>query len=104
MHPLLQQVLAGAGAATSAEPLSPPETCAIAVAAPMSRRTFGQTVGAAVVGSSVGLGVAGTSKENMVQKPPDELCYLKATQLAAMIRSRQVSAREVMLAHLAQIE
>ena len=33
-----------------------------------------------------------------------ELCFLPATELAAMIRNRQVSAVEVMRAHLAQIE
>ncbi len=33
-----------------------------------------------------------------------ELCFLTATELAAMIRTRQVSAVEVMQAHLAQIE
>jgi len=34
----------------------------------------------------------------------DSLCFLTATKLAAMIRTRQVSCREVMRAHLAQIE
>lgn len=34
----------------------------------------------------------------------DELCFSTATDLAARIRARQVSAREVMEAHLAQIE
>jgi len=33
-----------------------------------------------------------------------ELCFLSATELAAMIRSRRVSAVEIMQAHLAQIE
>src|SRR5215510_2662303 len=33
-----------------------------------------------------------------------ELCFLTATDLAQRIRSREVSAREVMEAHLAQIE
>ena len=35
---------------------------------------------------------------------PKELCFLPAIELAAMIRNRQVSAVEVMQAHLAQIE
>ena len=40
----------------------------------------------------------------LTQGPGDGLCYIDATELAAMIRARQVSAREVMAAHLAQIE
>ncbi|MCH7477829.1 MAG: amidase [SAR324 cluster bacterium] len=36
--------------------------------------------------------------------PDLSLCYLSAVELARMIRERQVSAREVMEAHLAQIE
>ncbi len=35
---------------------------------------------------------------------PSDLCFTPATELAAMIRSKKVSAREVMQAHLAQIE
>jgi amidase len=33
-----------------------------------------------------------------------DLCFMAATDLAALLRSKQVSAREVMQAHLAQIE
>ena len=36
--------------------------------------------------------------------PASELCFLTATELAARIRHRQVSAVEVMQAHIAQIE
>src|SRR6185436_17581013 len=35
---------------------------------------------------------------------PSDLCFTPAIELAAMIRSKKVSAREVMQAHLAQIE
>src|SRR6185503_5954602 len=35
---------------------------------------------------------------------PTDLCFMSARDLAALIRSRQVSAREVMTAHLRQIE
>ena len=35
---------------------------------------------------------------------PDDLCFTSAVDLAAMIRAKKVSAREVMQAHLAQIE
>jgi hypothetical protein len=64
-------------------------------AAPLSRRAFGQTVGAAVISSTLGRGFTGTSRGNMTQTHGDGLCYLEATRLAAMIRSKQVSAREV---------
>jgi amidase len=37
-------------------------------------------------------------------KSRDELCDLDATELAAKIRKKEVSAREVMRAHLARIE
>ena len=36
--------------------------------------------------------------------PADELCFLPATELAARIRARDLSATEVMLAHLERIE
>jgi amidase len=81
----------------------PPLTCLVG-AAPLSRRAFGQTVGAAVISSTLGRGFTGASRGNMTQTHGDGLCYLEATRLAAMIRSKQVSAREVMTAHLEQIE
>jgi amidase len=34
----------------------------------------------------------------------EQLCYRSATELAAMLRAKQVSAREVVIAHLARIE
>src|SRR6267378_8603388 len=36
--------------------------------------------------------------------PPNEICFMRATDLAAMIRENKLSAREVMQAHLLQIE
>jgi amidase len=81
-----------------------------AFASLMSRRRFGQAVGAAVMSRTLQAdGFADTSTETMLQTPQahargDDLCYLEATQLAAMIRGKQVSAREVMTAHLTQIE
>jgi amidase len=36
--------------------------------------------------------------------PPDEICFLRAVDLVAAIREKKVSAREVMQAHLRQIE
>ncbi len=35
---------------------------------------------------------------------PDDLCFLPATELVAMVRDRRVSARELLEAHLARIE
>src|SRR4029453_5647420 len=35
---------------------------------------------------------------------PGELCFMSGRELAPLIRPRKVSAREVMLAHLQQIE
>ena len=34
----------------------------------------------------------------------DDLCFMSGRDLAALIRSRKVSSREVMAAHLRQIE
>src|SRR5258708_39168768 len=36
--------------------------------------------------------------------PHSEICFMRATDLAAMIREKKLSAREVMEAHLRQIE
>src|ERR1700737_2802594 len=36
--------------------------------------------------------------------PQSEICFMRATDLAAMIREKKLSAREVMEAHLRQIE
>jgi amidase len=81
---------------------------------PMSRRAFGQTIGAAAVGSTLQTVLSATaSAESDARANPlaqqakdrtDELLYLSAIELAARIRSKQVSAREVMAAHLTQIE
>jgi amidase len=62
---------------------------------PISRRAFGQLLGAAAISGAVPATAAGAS---------DELCALSAVELASRIRARQVSAREVMAAHLARIE
>ena len=58
----------------------------------VSRRRFGQTVGATMVGAM------------MPVRAQDQLCFADATALAARIRRKQISAREVLAAHLAQIE
>jgi amidase len=63
----------------------------------VSRRAFGQTIGAAAL--STALPAAAEQSADRT-----ELWYLNATELAARIQRKQVSAREVMRGHLAQIE
>ena len=68
----------------------------------ISRRDFGKAIGVLAAA-----GVAGPASLAGFQKstgPADELCYLSAVDLAARVRAGQVSARDVMAAHLAQIE
>src|SRR5688572_14908164 len=81
---------------------------------PMSRRSFGQAIGAAALGNSlqaVHLGNVSAAPVASAEPRPEqargrggELVHLSAVELAAQIRRKQVSAREVMAAHLAQIE
>ena len=72
----------------------------------MDRRTFGQRLGIAAVAGGL-QGLAGTASAQSTGAAPgkgDELCDLSATDLAARIRRKDVSAREVMTAHLARID
>jgi amidase len=75
----------------------------------ISRRTFGQLLGVAAL--------SGTLPEHSPRREPsegvpdehigrtaDDLCFLSAMELVARMRRRDVSARDVMQAHLAQIE
>jgi len=39
-----------------------------------------------------------------VDVPDDDLCLLPATRLAGMLRAREVSARELLAAHLARVD
>jgi amidase len=66
----------------------------------LTRRDFGKLVGAAAVAGAFS-GVEGAAAS---PSAPDELCDLTAIELASRIRRKQVSAREVMQAHLARIE
>jgi len=75
----------------------------------IDRRTFGQRLGiAAAAGALHGLSAEaaeqGSSGAGRAGGGRDELCDLSAIELAARIRRKQVSAREVMTAHLARIE
>ena len=80
---------------------------------PISRRAFNQILGAAAVGGALHARPREASMfENAMDVSPsltttassDELCLLTAVELAQRIRAKQVSAREVMTAHLARIE
>jgi amidase len=79
----------------------------------LSRRAFGQIIGAAALTgalpevSRASAAPPPPSAEEMTNTPlatADELCDLTATELAARIRRKQLSAVEVMTAHLARIE
>jgi amidase len=64
----------------------------------ISRRAFGQSIAAAAVSGMLQPVTTNTSPAG------DDLCALTAVELAARIRGKQVSAREVLSAHLARIE
>ena len=64
----------------------------------ISRRAFGQSIAAAAVSGMLQPVTTNTSPAG------DDLCALTAVELAARIRGKQVSAREVLKAHLARIE
>jgi amidase len=64
------------------------------------RREFLKTAGASAVTALAASGAAGTAGA----ATEDEICFASAGELARLIRTRQVSAREVMTAHLARIE
>ena len=72
----------------------------------IDRRTFGQQLGLAA-GALYGLpGGADAQGGGSTRTPADrdELCDLSAIELAARIQRRDVSARDVMSAHIARIE
>jgi amidase len=75
---------------------------------PISRREFGRAIGTVAVGgalsSRIHAGEPAVTSTNASQKPVDEIIFLSAIELATRIRTKQISAREVMAAHLAQIE
>ena len=74
---------------------------------PLSRRGFGRTLGLAAVGGTLAAcPVAASQAQSAVRKPgsADALCELSALELLALLRRKDVSAREVMTAHLARIE
>lgn len=74
----------------------------------MTRRTFGQTLGLGAVAAGTLHGLGATSDQpNMKTSstpPAEALCDFSAIELATKIRQKDVSARDVMTAHLARIE
>ena len=75
----------------------------------LSRRDFTKALGAASLPLVIPSALHDASAEPMTHAPeptaaPDELCDLTAVELTARIRRRDVSARDVMAAHLARIE
>jgi amidase len=73
----------------------------------ITRREFGQVIGTAAVSAVVPGGSIprpAASPVSRSQGAGSELCFMSAVELAARIRRKEVSAREVMTAHLAQIE
>jgi amidase len=77
-----------------------------------TRRTFTHTVGAIAAGTTVetllgpalSAAEAGAAPQAPINAPANELCEMTAIELTTRLRRKQVSAREVMAAHLAQIE
>jgi len=85
-------------------PVRPPQDPASPDA--ISRREFGRRLGAAAVAAGTSINSADRwtmAGEGESAHAPNDLCFTPATELVAMIRSKKVSAREVMQAHLAQI-
>ena len=78
----------------------------------ISRREFGRAIGAAAVGGTLSSESATSvhARETEVVlsqaplKPAGEIIFMSATELATRIRKKQISAREVMAAHLAHID
>lgn len=74
----------------------------------ISRRAFGQVVGAAAAAGTLQALGSGAPADQPARPAAgasaDELCDLTAAELAARIRRKDLSAREVMQAHLARIE
>jgi amidase len=82
-----------------------------AAAGSISRRAFGEAVGTAAMGGVVHcMAVSQASAGSPLGQPeraarsPDDLAFLSASELVARMRTKLLSARDVMAAHLAQIE
>ena len=71
----------------------------------ISRRRFNRTVAAGAAYTALDpFGATGLPAHTSQKMAQEELCEMDAVELAARLARKQVSAREVMSAHLAQIE
>jgi Asp-tRNA(Asn)/Glu-tRNA(Gln) amidotransferase A subunit family amidase len=70
----------------------------------ITRRAFNAALGAGAVGAAFHPVPAGQASRAPATTPALELCAMTAVELADRLRRKQVSAREVMTAHLAQME
>ena len=72
----------------------------------ISRRRFGATMAAGGVYAAVHQPLSGDASSALPPQLPNrsELCEMSAVELAGRLARKQVSAREVMTAHLAQID
>ena len=70
----------------------------------ITRRSFTATVAAGAVGTAIHQMFSGPVSAAEAPQAAPELCEMSAVELAARLAKKQVSAREVMTAHLTQIE
>ena len=76
----------------------------------ITRRSFAQAIGSGVASVPLQTLSARSAEEQVSARTaspiakPDEICELSAVDMAARIRRRDLSAREVLAAHLARIE
>jgi amidase len=67
----------------------------------LTRRAFGQTLATVALGAPLRGWPDG---ESLQRSAAGDLCYSSAVELVRLMRQKQVSARDVMAAHLAQVE
>jgi amidase len=71
---------------------------------PFNRRDFLRIAGvAATAAAGCRSGEPAPEATAALPSPSDDLCFMRATDLAALLRARKISAREVMAAHLERI-
>jgi amidase len=77
-------------------------------ATPITRRAFGQALGTAAVASTLpafgAMAAAQVRTGATAASSHEEICDLSAVELVARMKRKELSAREVMTAHLARIE
>ena len=71
----------------------------------ISRRAFGRAIGAVTIGGNVYFETdTGGNPAQPSRKPLDEITSMSAVELVARLRKKDISARDVMTAHLAHID